>query len=250
MGTCSSLRRRMMMGGGGEPVVNPNYLIIPMEIEFVNKFINPNTGELSYASGYSTTYLYEIPEFDSVQVFLEYNKSYSAVYDENYNRLGNVGDIQNANIKSVHPTAKYIRFSNTSGNMVNPFVVFYNTTNYVQGNYIMPETTNIKLVKPKMDVRGKYINASGGISNGGSSWCTLKSEKILADRYIPYRNGYRNYTGAYTEDDTWLFNLSSNSSIQDRDPSASYVKGSDKYNNTSLPYYFAIFYNFENMITE
>lgn len=248
MGTCSSLRRRMMMGCTGELVVNPNYLILPMEIEFVGKYIAPNTGVITNASGYVTTYAYEIPEFDSVQIFPEFILSYSAVYDENYNWLGHASEINNANIKSVYPTAKYLRFSNTSANMVNPFVVFYNTTNYVQGNYIMPETANIKLVKPKMDVRGKYIDASGVISNGGNQWCTLKSVKILADRYIPFQNHNRNYSGAYTEDDTWLFNLSSNRSIQGRDPSASYVKGSDQYNNTLLPYYFATFYNFENMV--
>ena len=152
----SEFRRRLMIV---ESIVNPNYFILPMEIELNNYYLNPNTGLPTSASGYKTTYYYEIPEFDSVQIFLEYNPSYSGVYDENYNRLGATSKINNANIKSVYPTAKYIRFSNTSTNMVNPFVVFYNTTNYIDGNYTMPETENIKLVKPTMD--GSIAGAVG-----------------------------------------------------------------------------------------
>ena len=225
-----------MVGSGQE--INPNYLIVPMEIELPGYFISPSTHLPTPSASYSTTYYYELQNFDSVQIFLEYNGAYSGVYDSEYNYLGSPGSINNASIFSVYPTAKYVRFSNLTTSMVNPFMVFYNTTNYIQGNYIMPETENIKLIKPTMDEHGKYINASGVISNGGNSWCTLNYEKILADRYIPFKNNYRNYSGAYTEGGTWLFNLSKNTSIKDRDSSAFYVKGSEQYNNTLLPYFF------------
>lgn len=244
----SEFRRRLMMVKE-ELKINPNYLIVPMEIEIYGKFQNPSSNTLSNNASYCTTYYYEIEDFDSVSLFPEAMGAYSFVYDENYDRLGSVNNINNANIKTVYPTAKYVRFSgNTNNNMQNPFMVFYNTTNYVNGNYIMPETENVKLFKPKIEIKGKYLPANTGAESNMGNYSISKYYEITADRFFPYRNQHRGYCHAYDENKNWLFNLSTNTSIKGRDANATYIRISEETAMMETASYFGVMYNFENVI--
>lgn len=232
----------------GNPLVNPNYKIVPMEIEIYGKYQNPSTNTLSDNASYCTTYYYEIEDFDSVAFFPEVSNAYSFVYDENYDRLGNVGNINNANIKTVYPTAKYVRFSgDTNNNMQNPFMVFYNTTNYVQSEYALPKTSNIKLFKPEIAIRGKYLPATGVETNMGN-YSISEYYEIVADRFQPYLNRNRSYCHAYDANEEWLFNLGTNTSIKGRDANATYIRISEETARMETASYFGVMYNFENVI--
>ena len=232
----------------GNPLVNPNYKIVQMEIEIYGKYQNPSSNTLSDNASYCTTYYYELEDFDSVSLFPETIGAYSFVYDENYNRLGSVSNINNKNIKSVYPTAKYVRFSgDTNNNMKNPFMVFYNTTNYVQSEYGLPKTSNIKLFKPEIAIRGKYLPATGVETNMGN-YSISEYYEIVADRFQPYLNSNRDYCHAYDANEEWLFNLSTNTSIKGRDANATYIRISEETARMETASYFGVMYNFENVI--
>ena len=246
----SPFRRRLMLSYRPLLSVNPNYKIVEMQIEENGYYQDPNANKLSHNSSYCTTYYYEIENFDSVRFYPEYSTGYSFVYDENYNRLGKAERIQNARIKDVYPEAKYVRFSGPISLTKNPFMIFYNTINYVYGNYKMPETNNIKLFRSKIAIGKKYLPASG-VETSMSSYSISRYYELTTDRFMPFSPSRRSYCHAYNANKEWLFNLGGNLAVKGRDETVKYIRVSDEtiqFAPTKI-YRFDVMYNFENIIT-